>query len=183
MAMTEAEAKKIFDAKLPLCDVLGLDLRAECLNAGVPGEMIDKFLKADSDLATAMTRVITNPSALPSGAVDHSDSPTGETGFGFLCLNQKITGLPMIVWTMEKGDSVKPPYIRIQANHSTSPLVRSAVDLSIEKKPILLAGATLPDTDFAAAAEFIARNLQPLLDYWNGTISSLGLLKRISRSR
>jgi hypothetical protein len=181
--MTETEAKEIFDKKLALCDVLGLDLRDECLRAGVPSEMIDKFLAADQKLASAMTHVITNPSALPSGNADQPEPRSGNAGFGFLCLNQKVTGLPMIVWTMEKGDSAKPPYIRVQTNHSVDPMIRSAADLSIEEKPLLVAGAGISDVDLAAATGFIIRNLQPLLDYWNGAVSSIGLLKRISRSR
>jgi hypothetical protein len=129
-----------------------------------------------------MTHLIVDPSALPTGGGDLTEPPRGDLGLGFLCLNQNVTGLPMIVWTMEKGDSVKAPYIRVQTNHSAAPRVTSAVDLSVEEKPKLAAGAGISDSDFAAAAGFISRNLQLLLDYWNGVVSSIGLLKGISRS-
>jgi hypothetical protein len=181
--MTEAEARKIFDAKLALCDVLGLDLKAECADAGVPVEMIEKFLNADKGLANAMTHLIVNPSALPLGGSDLGDPQPTDPGFGFLCLSQKMTGLPMMVWTMEKGDSAKAPYIRVQTNHSAAPQVRSAVDVSVEEGPKLVAGTGITDPDFAAAAEFISRNMRLLLDYWNGVATSSGLLKGISRSR
>jgi len=48
--LSEEDARRIFDNKVSICKVLGGDVRRQCLEAGVPSALIDKFLAADREL-------------------------------------------------------------------------------------------------------------------------------------
>jgi hypothetical protein len=159
--MTEFEARKIFDLKLSLCATMGLDVRAACVDAGVPLEMVDKFIAADRTLTNAMRVFTSDPAFLASAG------STGR-GTGFSCLSQKHTGLPMIIWVMARSASTATPYIRVQTDHSAIPQVQGSVRLSIGENPSLIDGAGLAADDMRIAAAFIRRNRDALLDQWNG---------------
>lgn len=162
--MTELEARKIFDLKLALCGALGLDVREVCVDAGVPVEMVDKFIAADRALTNAM-RVCTNdPAVLPTA----DSSPRDAARRGFSCFSQRVTGLPMIIWVMSNGARAAVPYIRVQTDHSAAPRVTGSVCLSIDESPDLIAGSGLAAEDKAAAAAFVRLNRVALLEHWNG---------------
>jgi hypothetical protein len=183
--VTEAEARKIFDEKLPLCDVLGLDVRATCIGAGVPPELVDKFLNDEAALRSAMNQVIRDPAVLPTrGPAVGEAGPPGASSrdpgdAGFLCLSPSLTGLPMNVWAMVAADSRRTPYLRVQANHSRVPQIQQAADLAIRVDPQMLSGARLSEQDAAVASGFVLRNRDALLDYWYGRAGSASFMKRI----
>ncbi len=183
--MRESEARKIFDQKASLCDVLGLDLRAECLGAGMPSELFDRFLKADRKLDRAMSVCIGKPSLLPSGPDAARTSPveSANVSVGFTCLGQACTGLSMIAWAMVRCDSRSVPYIRIQADHSAAPRITEARDFTVDARARLLSGASLSDRDLAEVRGFIRRNRGLLQDYWTGAIDSRSLVETLSRRR
>jgi hypothetical protein len=162
--VTETEAKKIFDLKLPLCATLGLDVRRACLDAGVPVEMVDRFVATDRALTSAMQTCTADPTVLPRAGTGSREA----AGAGFSCLSQKSTGLPMIIWVMASGAPGAVPYIRVQTDHSAAPRVTESVCLSIGENPGCIAGSGLAVDDMAAAVAFIRRNRKALLDQWNG---------------
>lgn len=43
--MSEQEAKKVFSHAVSLARVFGGDVRAMCIARGVPGDLVDKFLR------------------------------------------------------------------------------------------------------------------------------------------
>ena len=174
--MTEGEAKRIFEEKLPLCEALGLDVRAKCLEAGVPPAMIEKLLAAHKAMRVAMSRLVRDPSVLPT-----SGNQKAVAEVGFLCLNQACTGLPMIVWAMARVDSRRSPYLRVQSNHAAEPQISSAVDLSVEEAPRVVQGTGLSTEDFRHTSTFIKGNLEVLRGYWDGSLGSYSFLKRIRR--
>jgi hypothetical protein len=181
--VTEPEARKIFNQKTSLCDVLGLDLRAECLEAGIPSELFDRLLKVDRKLGRAMTACIGKPSLLPLGSAA-ARTPLVESAsvsLGFTCLGQACTGLPMIAWAMVKCDSRNVPYIRIQADHSAAPRITEACDFTVDAHARLLSGTFLSDRDLAEVRGFIRRNLGLLRGYWTGAIDSRSLVETLSR--
>jgi len=183
--MTEAEARKIFDMKNSLCDVLGLDVKTACIDAGVPADMVDKFIRADKALTAATARFIRDPSVLASGEPVVTQKGTGrleERGREFTCLSQKSTGLAMIIWIMAKGISQKIPHIRVQTNHSNFPQITSSVCVSIEEQPRLAAGSGIADGDLKDAIEFVRRNHSGLLNHWRGATDSFVLVKRMTRA-
>jgi hypothetical protein len=180
--MTEAEARRIFDQKLPLCEVLGLDVRATCIAAGVPADLVDKFLAKERTLNAAMGRVIRDPSVLPAGGGSGTGVGTGVVNVGFVCLKEDCTGLPMIIWVMERGDAKRKPYLRVQADHSPVPRITHAVDISIDRKPRVTSGQGLSPADEELVSGFIRQNLRALRDYWTGAVNSEGLVRRICRS-
>jgi len=49
--LSEEDARRIFDNKISICKVLGGDVRRQCLEAGVPAALIEKFLAADHELS------------------------------------------------------------------------------------------------------------------------------------
>ncbi len=49
-ALSEEDARRIFDHKVAICKVLGGDVRQKCLDAGVPARMLEKFLADDQEL-------------------------------------------------------------------------------------------------------------------------------------
>jgi hypothetical protein len=162
--MIEAEARKIFDLKLPLCGTLGLDVREVCIDAGVPVEMVDKFIAADKALTNAMRACTTDPTVLPLAGPLSRDANDA----GFSCLSQKVTGLPMIIWVIASGAPEDVPYIRVQTDHSAAPRVTESVCLTVGENPALIAGSGLAEDDTAAAAAFVLRNRKALLDQWKG---------------
>jgi hypothetical protein len=177
--MTESEARKVFEQKLSLCDVLGLDLKGECLAAGVPADMFDRLVQADRRLARAMTACISDPSLMPSRRATRAAIAGGEAqemSVGFTCLGQSCTGLPMIVWAMVRRDSRKVPYVRVQSNHDLVPEIRTAIDLTLDHRPKLLPGSAMSEPDLASTREFVRRNRRVLLDYWTGTLDSRQLI-------
>ena len=183
--MTEAEARKIFDLKISLCDVLGLDVKTACIDAGVPADMVDKFVRADKALTAATARLIRDPSvlALEQPVVTRKgNGRPGERDREFTCLSQKSTGLAMIIWIMAKGISQKIPHIRVQANHSNFPQITSSVCVSIEEQPRLAAGSGIADGDLKDAIEFVRQNRVGLLAHWRGTTDSFMLVKKIARA-
>ena len=187
--MTEPEARKIFAQKLALCDVLGLDLKGECLAAGVPVDVFDRLVRADRGLARAMSACITDPTLMPlksAAAVGTTSLATvgpepQEMGPGFTCLGQACTGLPMIVWAMVRRDSRKVPYVRVQSNHRLIPEIRTAIDLTLDHRPKVLSGIEMSETDLVSTRKFISRNRKVLLDYWKGTVDSRRLIDTLSR--
>jgi hypothetical protein len=54
--MPESEARRIFDHKWSMCRVFGGDVRRQCLDAGVPGDLIDRFMTQDSRFEQFMSR-------------------------------------------------------------------------------------------------------------------------------
>lgn len=48
--LSESEARRIFDHKVSICKVLGGDVRAQCLAAGLSPGLIDRFLADDEEL-------------------------------------------------------------------------------------------------------------------------------------
>ena len=48
--LSEEVAKRVFDNKVAICKVLGGDVRRQCLEAGVPATLIEKFLADDQEL-------------------------------------------------------------------------------------------------------------------------------------
>jgi hypothetical protein len=173
--MTEIEAKRIFDEKLPICDVLGLDVKTACIEAGVPAEMVDRFLRTDMAITSALDACITDPTQLPLKTSD-------DHGGRFACLSQKSTGLPMLIWSLVTSDRQQTPHVLVQTNHSVSPKIRSTVRVSIEEAPRLILGTGISDADLAAAGDFISRNRTVLLGYWEGGVDSAGLTAGITRS-
>lgn len=202
--MTESEAREIFHDKLALCDVLGLDVRQACIDAGVPAVMLDRIIR-DHDVKTAATtRIITDPTVLPLSAAGAGQAGPRQAGPdtdepGFLCLGQKLTGLPMIVWVLQGGTvgstvgstggstggasagmgTQRLPYLRAQADHSQAPRTDCSVRVSLAEPPRQLDGPPMAPSDFGSIAEFIRANRDALVAHWNRSDGRVGLLRKI----
>lgn len=184
--MTESEARRIFHDKLAICDVLGLDVRQACTEAGIPGAMLDRIMEDHAVKTAATTRCISDPSVLPLGrppAAGGAARNGAGVEPGFLCLGQQLTGLPMIVWVFGKGTSRGAPYLRVQADCSAEPRTDGSSRVSIEEVPRLLEGPSMAEQDFAAVAAFIRGNRAALVSHWNGNESPVRLMRKIVRIR
>ncbi len=194
--MTESEAREIFHDKLALCDVLGLDVRQACLDAGVPAPMLDRIIRDHQVTTAATTRIIADPTVLPVGAAGPGHANADASEPGFLCLGQKLTGLPMIIWVLQgkadrsagaaaggtasAGVGEEPrPYLRAQADHSLAPRTEGSARVSLAEPPRQIDGPPLAPADFALIAEFIRANRGALVAHWFREDGRVGLLKKI----
>jgi hypothetical protein len=180
--MTQTEAREIFQDKLALCDVLGLDIRQACIEAGVPGPMLERIIRDHAAKTAATNRCIADPAVLP---VCSPVSPEGNEP-GFLCLGQKLTGLPMIVWVLQRrpnGWTARgapgSPYLRVQADHDAAPRTDGSARVSLKDPPEQVDGPPIPTRDFGALCAFICANRGALAAYWNRADTRIQLLKRI----
>jgi hypothetical protein len=180
--VTEREARRIFHDKLPICDVLGLDVRGACIQAGVPAPLVDRILQDHAAKTAATRRCISDPSVMPVGSPSAAVGAVGR-GAGndpvFHCLGQKLTGLPMIVWVFRTGASEGPPYLRVQADHSTAPRTDGSCRVSVHEVPRQLDGLPMAEPDFTAVTAFIRANRAVLTSHWNGAESSIRLMRKI----
>ena len=72
---------------------------------------------------------------------------------------------------------VHPVSIRVQRSVAEEPNYRDTVELTLEAEPQFLGGSgDLSPADVAAVRDFVVRNLEPLLAYWNEKIPFDGLL-------
>ena len=72
---------------------------------------------------------------------------------------------------------VHPVSIRVQRSVADEPNYRDTVEMTLEAEPQFLGGTgDLSSADVDAVREFVVRNLEPLLSYWNEKISFEDLL-------
>ena len=72
---------------------------------------------------------------------------------------------------------VHPISIRVQRSVAAEPNYRDTVELTLEAEPQFLGGTgNLSIEDVQAIRDFVVRNIEPLLDYWNEKISFNDLL-------
>jgi len=175
--MTEADARRVFHDMLALCDVLGRDVREACIEAGVPAAMLDRIMRDHAAATAATTRCIMDPAVMPV------TGPAPRRGRGqqpgFLCLGQKLTGLPMIVWVMQSTAANGSPYLRVQCDHSPAPRADGSARVSLEVPAAQIDGPPMAPADFLPLAAFIRTNRGALLEHWNRGASTMRLLRRL----
>lgn len=94
---------------------------------------------------------------------------------------QKDTGLPMIIWVLEKGKAQHGPRIKVNATHSHKLDIDTAISVTIDDDPRCVAGGDLSGADLKEVRKFIELNKDALLDYWHYRIGGGDFVARIKK--
>ena len=96
-------------------------------------------------------------------------------------MHNTVPGLPVNLFLPCKYH-VHPISIRVQRNNMAEPNYRDTVEMTLEAEPQFLGGTgdLSPDT-VRAVCDFVVRNLDPLLAYWNEKMSFDDLLATLRR--
>ena len=95
-------------------------------------------------------------------------------------LYPRDTGLPMIVWVSPRGRARHDARIKVCRAHGDNMDPSNLAVVSISPSPRVVHGP-LAQSDFASIAAWIALNEAVLIDYGNGTNSTVELAARIRR--
>jgi hypothetical protein len=93
-------------------------------------------------------------------------------------LYPRDTGLPMTIWVSPRGRARHDARIKVCLTPGDRMDARNTAVVAIRPRPRLISGA-LPTRDFDLVARWIARNANTLIDYWNGTLSTVEFVQRM----
>ena len=97
-------------------------------------------------------------------------------------MHDTVPGLPVNLFLPCKYH-VHPVSIRIQRSGTAEPNYRDTVEMTLETEPRFLGGTgDLSSDDVRAVRDFVVRNLEPLLAYWNEKMSFDDLLAKLRRT-
>ena len=97
-------------------------------------------------------------------------------------MRKTVPGLPVNLFIPCKYH-VHPIAIRVQRSVTEEPNYRDTVEMTLEAEPQFLGGTgDLALADVDAVRDFVVRNLDPLLSYWNEKISFDDLLATLRQA-
>ena len=88
------------------------------------------------------------------------------------------TGLPMTVWVSPRGNARHDVRVKVNMAHGPRMTITNTAVVAARPAPRLVAGQ-LPPADMQAVGDWIRLNEAALIDYWNGRISTAGLVHRL----
>lgn len=94
---------------------------------------------------------------------------------------QTDTGLPMIIWVLEKGKAQHGPRIKVNATHSRKMDIDTAISVTVDDNPRCVAGGELSRADLKKVRKFIELNKEAILDYWHYRIGGGDFVARIKK--
>jgi len=94
---------------------------------------------------------------------------------------QDDTGLPMIIWILEKGSVRHGPRIKVNATHSHKMDIKTAISVTVDDDPRCVAEGELPGDDMKKIRQFIALNKDVILDYWHERIGAGEFFRRLKK--
>ena len=113
-------------------------------------------------------------SKLPRAKFLRGNMPTS------VVMRKAVSGLPVNLFIPSKYH-VHPVSIRVQRSVADEPNYRDTVEMTLEAEPQFFGGTgDLSPTDVDAVRDFVARNLESLLSYWNEKISFDDLLAKLT---
>jgi hypothetical protein len=83
------------------------------------------------------------------------------------------TGLPMTVWVSPRDHARHDARVNVNTQHGNHMVLDQTAVMAIRPAPRLVEGALAP-ADQIAMAEWIRRNQDVLIDYWDGIIDTAG---------
>jgi hypothetical protein len=98
--------------------------------------------------------------------------------FELASLYPRDTGLPMTIWVSPRGRARHDARIKVCLTPGDRMDLTNTAVVAIRPMPRLISGA-LPARDFDRVASWIVRNTEALLDYWNGTLSTVEFVQRM----
>jgi hypothetical protein len=88
------------------------------------------------------------------------------------------TGLPMTVWVSPRGNARHDVRIKVNMAHGPRMTIANSAVVAVRPAPRLVAGQLSP-ADMLAVGDWIRLNEAALIDYWNGQVSTAGLVHRL----
>jgi hypothetical protein len=95
-------------------------------------------------------------------------------------LYPRDTGLPMTVWVSHRGRARHDARIKVCRTHGDRMEGTNLAVVAIRPSPWVVHGP-LAQRDLALVAAWIALNEAALIEYWNGTLSTLEFAARLRR--
>ncbi len=95
-------------------------------------------------------------------------------------LYPRDTGLPMTIWVSPRGRARHDARIKVCLMPGDRMDATNTAVVAIRPTPRLIIGA-LSAHDFELVAKWIERNAELLIDYWNGTLSTVEFVQRMDR--
>ncbi len=95
-------------------------------------------------------------------------------------LYPSTTGLPMTIWVSPRGGARHDVRIKVCTVHGANMNIGATAIVALRPVPHVVAG-DLSAEDFAAVGSWIAVNLAPLIEYWDGAIDTIELAGRLRR--
>ena len=90
------------------------------------------------------------------------------------------TGLPMTVWVSPRGHARHDVRIKVCRVHGPRMTIDDTVVVAVRPTPRLVAGQLSP-ADMRLVADWLRLNEAALVDYWEGTIGTVELARRLRR--
>lgn len=90
------------------------------------------------------------------------------------------TGLPMTVWVSPRGHARHDVRVKVCRVHGPRMTIDDTVVVAVRPTPRLVAGR-LSLADMRLVADWLRLNEAALVDYWEGTIGTVELARRLQR--
>jgi hypothetical protein len=100
--------------------------------------------------------------------------------FEMAILYPRDTGLPMTIWVSPRGRARHDARIKVCLTPGDRMDATNTAVVAIRSAPRLVSGA-LPAREFDLVSAWVARNAEALIDYWNGTLSTVEFVQRMQR--
>ena len=113
------------------------------------------------------------------GGVKSSDAKGLDT-FEMANLYPRDTGLPMTIWVSPRGRARHAARIKVCLTPGDRMDASNTAVVAVQPEPRLVSGG-LSARDFAPVARWVGINAEALMDYWNGTLSTVELVHRLRR--
>jgi hypothetical protein len=114
---------------------------------------------------------------------NESDKPFQKSSCPKLILRSDSPGLPANVWLYTRKYFGVQTYFRVQRDGAAEPHYWDTVEVTLEAEPRFLGGTgDLAPEDVQTIRNFIVRNLDPLLAYWNAEMSFNELRAKLQES-
>ena len=95
-----------------------------------------------------------------------------------------LPGLPANLWLFTRNYFGIPTYFRIQRDGAEEPHFRDSVELTLEAEPKFLGGTgDLSPDDIHSVRDFVVRNLDSLLAYWEDKLPFDDLIAELRKSQ
>jgi hypothetical protein len=93
-------------------------------------------------------------------------------------LSPRMTGLPMTVWVSPRGNARHEVRITVNMAHGNQMNIDNTAVVALRPSPRILSGRLSPE-DERAVADWITRNFDTLVSYWNGDIDTVQLAQAL----
>src|SRR3954453_7878664 len=89
------------------------------------------------------------------------------------------TGLPMVVWVSERGNTQHDVRVKVCCMHGDKIQYNNTISVGVRPQPHLISAGKLSPSDLQAVSRWITLNADPIIAYWDGVIDTFELMQRL----